>query len=129
VKYFWIGLASAALVGLFWLNWQTAAEPHSGYLYNMPSSQAEAGYCLAVVERVREITRGQGAPPLEAFVDEQLRFWRRRVEGKFAIGRSALARDSHAAGVNEGAHLHLAIQDCGLRAVTYYGARFASMGG
>lgn len=129
MKYLWGGLSALGLIGLFWLNWQTGKGPHSGYLYSMPSSKAEAGYCIAVVERVREITRGQGDAQLEAFIDEQLVFWRTRVAGEYTIGRSALAKDSHAPGVNEGAHLHLAIQDCGLRAVSFYGAKFASMGG
>ncbi len=122
-------MAGLGLSALFWLNWQTGQQPHSGYLFDMPTSQAEASYCIAVVERVREITHGRGAERLEAFIDEQLTFWRKRVEGQFSTGRSALARDSTARQVNEGAHLHLAIQDCGLRAVSFYGARFASMGG
>lgn len=129
MQYGAIVFAVLGLSGLFWLNWRSGVAPQSGYLYAMPSAQAEASYCIAVNERVREITGGRGPPKLQAFVDEQLRFWRKRVAGQYAIGRSSLARDSQAPGVNEGAHLHLAIQDCGLRAVSFYGARFASMGG
>jgi hypothetical protein len=127
VKWFWGGLAALALVGVFYLNWQSGHSAPSGYLYNMSSSATEAGYCMAVVERVREITHGRSKPKLEAFVDEQISFWRGRVKGAATFGRVALARDSTAPGVNEGAHLHLAIQDCGIRAVAFYGVRFRSM--
>lgn len=127
MKWFWGGLAALALIGLFYLNWKTGHTAPSGYLYEMPSSASEAGYCMAVVERIREITHGRGKAKLEAFIDEQISFWRGRVKNGATMGRVALARDSTAPGVNEGAHLHLAIQDCGIRAVAFYGVRFQSM--
>jgi hypothetical protein len=50
--------------------------------------------------------------------------------GEAAVsGRAALGHDLAQPGVQEQAHLHLAIQDCGQRAVALYGYRFASMGG
>jgi hypothetical protein len=127
VKWFWGGLAVLALAGLFYLNWKSGHNAPSGYLYDMPGPEEEAGYCLAVVERVREITHGLSKPKLEAFVGEQIDFWRTRVKGGATAGRVALARDSTAPGVNEGAYLHLAIQDCGIRAVAFYGVTFRSM--
>lgn len=132
VKYIWIVLAVLGLAGLFWLNWKTGvtgASAQSGYLYDMPDAATEAGYCIAVVERIREITHGRGDGRLEQFVDEQLAFWRERVAGQLSAGRVALARNTNAEGVNEGALLHLAIQDCGIHAVSFYGARFGSMEG
>jgi hypothetical protein len=127
VKGFWGGLAALALIGVFYLNWQTGHSAPSGYLYDMPSSSTEAGYCMAVVERIREITHGRGQAKLEAFVDEQIGFWRGRVKNGATYGRVALAQEISARGVNEGAYLHLAIQDCGIRAVAFYGVRFRSM--
>ena len=127
MRYIWMTLAFVALAGLFFLNWQSGQAAQSGYLYQTASPAEEAGYCIAVVERIREITRGQGDRRLEQFIDEQLQFWRKRGLGAITAGRMALARDSQAPGVNEGAHLHLAIQDCGLRAVRFYGGHFPSM--
>jgi hypothetical protein len=127
VKIAGLGALALAFVGLLWLVWQNGQAVPGGYLYGMEGPEGEAGYCLAVVERVREITREQGARKLERFVDEQIVFWRARVKGQAVAGRMALTRDSGAPGVNEGAHLHLAIQDCGNRAVRLYGHRFASM--
>lgn len=127
MKILWIILALLSLAGVFYLNWQAGQTDQSGYLFNTPNAAVEAGYCIAVVERIREITRGQGERRLELFIDEQLQFWRKRAFGAMTSGRMALAKDSQAVGVNEGAHLHLAIQDCGLRAVRFYGARFPSM--
>ncbi|MDZ4394121.1 hypothetical protein [Cypionkella sp.] len=127
MKGIWAGVALAVVLGLFYLTWQAGRDTRSGYLYNMPDARAEAGYCLAVVVRVREITRGQGEARLEAFVDQQMAFWGGRVAGQTTQGRVALARDATAPGVNEGAHLHLAIQECGLRAVRFYGQSFAAM--
>lgn len=129
MKWVWGVAAILAVLALFVLVWwqgQGQAQK-SGYLYDMPDAAAEAGYCLAVVERVREITHGQGERKLEAFIDEQMQVWRGRVKGAASVGRAALARDAAAPGVNEGAHLHLAIQDCGLRALRFYGAKFPSM--
>lgn len=129
MKWVWGIAAIFAVLALFVLVWWQGQAQKSGYLYDMPDAAAEAGYCLAVVERVREITHGQGERKLEAFIDEQMQVWRGRVKGAASVGRAALARDAAAPGVNEGAHLHLAIQDCGLRALRFYGAKFASMDG
>ncbi len=111
----------AALFTTVW--WQGFAAP-SGYLHGAKSAEAEAAYCLAVAERISEITKGRGDPRLEKHLDEQVAFWRPRVGQRPGLGRVALARDSTAPGVNEGAHLHLAVQDCALRAISFYGQRF-----
>ncbi|MDZ4087330.1 MAG: hypothetical protein U1E69_11070 [Tabrizicola sp.] len=123
----WIvaGLVTLAL-GLFAIVWWQGRAGPTGYLYAATSAEGEAGYCLAVAERISEITWGQGDPRLEAHLDEQVAFWRPRVGQSGGAGRVALARDSSAPGVNEGAHLHLAVQDCALRAVSFYGHRFPS---
>lgn len=118
-----VGLGLLALGLLVW--WQGFAAP-SGHLYGATSAEAEAAYCLAVVERISEITRGGGEARLEAHLDEQVAFWRPRAGPRPSVGRVALARDSAAPGVNEGAHLHLAVQDCAQRAVGFYGHRFPS---
>ena len=85
----------------------------------------EAAYCLAVAERISEITRGQGDPVLEAHLDEQVALWRGHVADRSGAGRAALGRDTQSPEVNEQAHLHLAVQDCANRAVAFYGHRFA----
>lgn len=127
-RLFWIPVF-ALVLGLFWLVYVDGRKAGGGYLYATPDAATEAGYCLAVAERARELTRGQGEARLEGFVTESIDFWRTRV-GKAAVaGRAALARDLAVPGVNEGAHLHLAVQDCGRRAVALYGYRFASMSG
>lgn len=128
VKVIGCGVLALFLGGLLWLVWREGQSGPGGYLYATAGPKEEAGYCLAVVERVREITKGQGARPLETFVDEQISFWRGRVKGQAVAGRMALAHDTGLPGVNEGAHLHLAIQDCGNRAVAFYGHRFALTG-
>jgi hypothetical protein len=123
----WIGWGTAGfsvLAGLGWLVWvgQFAASEH---LFGMPSAADEAAYCLAVAERISEITRGQGDPVLEAHLDEQVALWRSHVGDRSGAGRAALGRDTQSSEVNEQAHLHLAVQDCAHRAVAFYGHRFA----
>ncbi|TXI04528.1 MAG: hypothetical protein E6Q73_03100 [Pseudorhodobacter sp.] len=127
-RLFWIPVAGL-VAALLWLVWIDGKSAPGGYLFATPDAPTEAGYCLAVAERARELTFGQGDLQLEAFLTENIDFWRLRVEGAAAAGHAALDRDLTAPGVNEGAHLHLALQDCGNRAVALYGHRFASMGG
>ncbi len=116
-------LIALALFATVW--WQGFAAP-AGHLYGADSAEGEAAYCLAVAERISEITGGRGDARLEAHLDDQVAFWRARVGQRPSAGRVALARDSAAPGVNEGSLLHLAVQDCALRAVSFYGHRFAS---
>ena len=122
----WV-LALIGLAGLTFLVWREGQGGPSRYLYAMPGPQEEAAYCLAVSERIREITRGTGREGMEWHIDEQIEFWRTRAGSALGPGRAALARDSNAPGVNEQAHLHLAVQDCALRAINFYGHRFPSM--
>lgn len=119
-----IGLGAVALALFATVWWQGFAAP-PGLMYGATSAEAEAAYCLAVAERISEITRGQGEELLEDHLDEQVQFWRPRAGERPSVGRIALARDSAKPGVNEGAHLHLAVQDCAQRAVGFYGHRFA----
>ncbi|MES2548563.1 MAG: hypothetical protein V4630_02580 [Pseudomonadota bacterium] len=112
---------AAALMATVW--WQGSAAP-SGLLHGATSAAEEAAYCLAVAERISEITRGQGDPRLERHLDEQIDLWRLRAGHKPGLGRVALARDSAAPGVNVGAYLHAAVQDCAMRAIKFYGHRF-----
>lgn len=119
-----IGLAAVALALFATVWWQGFAAP-PGLMYGAASVEEEAAYCLAVAERISEITRGGGEAVLEDHLDEQVQFWRPRAGPRPSIGRIALARASSAPGVNEGAHLHLAVQDCAQRAVGYYGHRFS----
>ena len=123
---FWVPVAGL-LAGMFWLVWLDGKSAPGGYLFATPDAATEAGYCLAVAERARELTYGQGERKLEQFLGENIDFWRTRVEGAAPDGHAALARDLARPGVNEGAHLHLALQDCGHRAVALYGHRFDSM--
>jgi hypothetical protein len=120
-------IAALAVAGLFWLTWRGGMAAPGGYLFGMASAEEEAAYCLAVAERASEITQGRGEARLERHLDEQIEFWRGRKGDAMARGRAALARDSGAPGVNEGAHLHLAVQDCGHRAIALYGHRFLSI--
>ncbi len=124
MKALGIGLAAVALALLATVWWQGFAAP-AGLLYGAETEEAEAAYCLAVAERISEITWGRGEARLERHLDEQVAFWRARAGQRPGLGRAALGRDSSAPGVNEGAHLHLAVQDCALRAVGFYGHRFA----
>jgi hypothetical protein len=120
-----IGLVAvaAALLAIVW--WQGSAAP-TGLLHGAQTAEGEAAYCLAVAERIGEITGGQGDPRLERHLDEQVDFWRPRAGPRPSVGRVALGRDTGRGGVNEGAHLHLAVQDCALRAVTFHGHSFPS---
>jgi len=127
-RLIWLPIA-ALVAGLFWLVWVDGRNQPSGHLFNTPNAATEAGDCLAVAERARELTHGQGAAKLEAFVSESIDFWRQRVGEAAVAGRAALGNDLAEPGVQEQAHLHLAIQGCGQRAVAFYGHRFASMDG
>lgn len=120
----WTGAAAAGagLLGLVW--WQGFAAPPDR-LHGATSAEGEAAYCLAVAERIGEITRGSGDARLEQHLVEQVAFWRPRAGQRPGIGRVALARDTSAPGINEGAHLHVAIQDCAHRAVAFFGHRFS----
>ena len=124
MKAIGIGLAAVAVALLATVWWQGIAAP-AGLLYGTGTEAAEAAYCLAVAERISEITGGRGDARLEAHLDEQVDFWRPRAGPRPGTGRVALARDTTAPGVNEGAYLHLAVQDCALKAVGFYGHRFA----
>lgn len=119
----------ALVAGVFWLVWVEGKKAPGAYLFETADTATEAGYCLAVAERARELTHGQGEPTLEAFITESIDFWRSRVQDKAAAGRKALGDDLAIPQVQEQAHLHLALQDCGQRAVGLYGHRFASMAG
>lgn len=117
-------LAALGVLGLFWLVWEEDFAAPTGYLYNMPGPKEEAAYCLAVMERIREVTKEQGPVKLERHIDEQIGFWRARAGSVLGAGRAALSRDSTAPAVVETAFLHLAIQDCARRAVSFYGHKF-----
>ena len=117
-----LGVVVLALFVTVW--WQGFAAP-AGLLHGASTVEGEAAYCLAVAERIAEITGGRGDARLERHLDEQVSFWRPRAGSRPGQGRVALARASTAPGVNEGAHLHLAVQDCALRAVGFYGHRFS----
>lgn len=121
------GLAALAVVALFWMVWRGGMAAEPARLFGAATAAEEAAYCLAVAVRASEITQGRGEPRLEQHLDEQIAFWRGRAAGALGWGRAALSRDSGAPGVNEGAHLHLAVQDCGHRAIAFFGHRFASM--
>ena len=120
-------LTAIGLLWLGWMAWQDGRSVPPRWLFASPGPEEEAAYCLAVSERIREITRGGGAPGMERHLDEQIAFWRLRAGSALGAGRAALARDSNAPGQNEQAHLHLAVQDCALRAIGYYGHRFPSL--
>lgn len=124
MKAIGIGMVAVALALLTTVWWQGFAAP-SGRLFGAATAEAEAAYCLAVAERISEITGGRGEARLERHLDEQVDFWRPRAGGRPGVGRVQLARDSTAPGVNEGALIHLAVQDCALKAVSFYGHRFS----
>lgn len=118
-RLIWLPIAAVAL-GVVWLVWIDGQRQPSGRLFGLPDAATEAGYCLAVAER--------GPPTLEAFLTESIDFWRLRVGASAVAGRAALGADLAKPGVQEQAHLHLALQDCGQRAVGLYGYRFAALG-
>jgi hypothetical protein len=122
----WV-LAAVGAVGVGMLVWWQGFAAPPGHLYGMDTVEGEAAYCQAVSERIHEIVGIAGDARLRAHLDEQLAFWRPRSAGLAVQGRMALGRDLAAPGVNEGAHLHLAVQDCAWRAVGFYGHRFASL--
>jgi hypothetical protein len=123
-----IGLTLAALTlgGLSYLIWAEAQVPPGGYLFATRSAEAEAGYCLAVLERVGEITRGKGDPRLEQHLTEGVAFWRGRVAGAATEGRAMLARATNAPGMDEGDLVRQALQACADRASGPYGHHFRS---
>ena len=129
-RLIWVPVAGL-VAALFWMVWMDGRTAPASHLFGTSDAATEAGYCLAVAERARELTHGQGEQRLEAFLTESIDFWRLRVgvAAAGASGKAGLARDLARPGVNEGAHLHLALQDCGNRAVALYGHRFASMAG
>lgn len=122
----WI-IAGLGVAGMVWLVWRDAMAAPTGHLFGMAGPREEASYCLAVAERGAELTQGRAAPWLEAHLDEHVLFWRLRTGGLFAPGRAALARDTSRPGAEEGAVLHLALEDCARRAIGLYGHRFASL--
>ena len=131
-RWLWGGMAVGAVFVLFILA-ARSAEPRSktAYLYGTASLAQEAAYCLAAMQRVGEITHGLGPRKLEYYLREQSAFWITRLEGEpmaalLAQARGALGTNSHARGTNEQAHLHLAVQECGLRSLSL-GARLRSM--
>lgn len=117
------GLVAVALALAATVWWQGSDVP--GLLQGAATVEEEAAYCLAVAERISEITGGRGEAWLEAHLDEQVDFWRPRAGQRPGAGRVALGRATSVPGVNEGAHLHLAVQDCAMRAISFYGHRFA----
>lgn len=125
-RLFWLPILGL-VAGLVWLLWLDGKRAPGVFLFATPDAATEAGYCLAVAERARELTRGQGAPKLERFISESIDFWRGRVGARAVEGRAALGADLQQPGVQEQALLHLAIQDCGQRAVALYGHHFVSM--
>jgi hypothetical protein len=118
------GLIALLVAGVFYLAWLDGKAAPGGPLFGTPDAATEAGYCLAVAERAREITKGRAERQLEDFISESIDFWRGRAGPARAAGQAALGRDLARPEVNEGAHLHLAIQDCGRRAVALYGHSF-----
>lgn len=135
--------AGAAVLGVMaWAAFSGAPSQERRYLYDTPTPAAEAAYCLAVAQRVGEITHGLGERRLEWFLREQTEYWVARVtrngadrvsvQGSsamanvFSDGRARLMRDTQARDVNEQAHLHLALQRCGERSLAQ-GARVRSM--
>ena len=58
-------LVVLGVAGLFWQVSRSGFAAPSGYLYGMADPAGEAAYCLAVAERIREITRETGPPRLE----------------------------------------------------------------
>ncbi|MEZ5797393.1 MAG: hypothetical protein R3D63_07955 [Paracoccaceae bacterium] len=118
----WV-LTGLGLAALVWQVW-TQEPPPPGYLFGMPDRAAEAAYCLAVAERIGEITGGHANAGLERHLDEQIDFWRGRAIGALGKGRAGLARDSGAPGVVEAEYLRVAAEACGMRAITAYRHRF-----
>ncbi len=133
-RWLWVGMAVGALFALLILAARSAeSRSKTVYLYGTASLAQEAAYCLVVAQRVGEITHGLGPRKLEYYLREQSAFWIARLEGEpmaalLAQARGALGNDSHARDTNEQAHLHIAVQECGLRSLSL-GARLRSMDG
>jgi hypothetical protein len=138
----------AVAVGLFaWALYSGEPAGQRSYLYDTPTPVAEAAYCVAVAQRSGELTHGLGEVRFEWYLRELTEYWIARVANGgrpvmtylaspnavatdmariLADGRTRLARDSQARDVNEQAHLHLALQRCGERALAQ-GERLRSM--
>lgn len=141
-----IGAVVLGLIG--WAGFSGEPASDRSYMYNTPTPVAEAAYCLAVAQRSGEFTHGLGQVRLEWYLRELTEYWIARVANGgqpvleyervsmaaaspdmasvLADGRARLARDSQARDVNEQAHLHLALQRCGERALAQ-GGRLRSM--
>lgn len=104
------------VAALFWLNWKIQFAAPPGYLFDMPTPEAEAGYCLAVAQDF-------GRDPVSAEVAD---FWvsrlvalKRGMGGPIAEGRAALARDLGGAAGGQADYLRSAMLACADRTVTY----------
>lgn len=54
-------LVLAGVGGLFFLTWKSQFAAPPGYMFGTPTVAVEAGYCLAVTQGTRSITRGGAA--------------------------------------------------------------------
>lgn len=120
-------LGLAALAGAFYLVWQDGKSAPSAWLQGLPGPQEEAAFCLAAAEAIEDRARRGGDPRLDAFLDEQVEFWRSRAGGAFGAGRAALARATADPTLPEERALFLTLQECAWRALSFYGHRFPSM--
>lgn len=122
------GFALLLLVsGLFWGVWKTQFAAPPGHLFDTPTLEVEAGYCLSVAQSIVP----SGAPP-GSYFDEAAQFWVKRLKDikadmgpAIAAGRAQLSGDKRAAGAKSAAWMQYAMDLCSRRAVNY-GAHFRS---
>ncbi|PYF08608.1 hypothetical protein C8J30_11224 [Rhodobacter viridis] len=122
------GFALVVLVAvLFWGVWKTQFAAPPGHLFDTPSLDVEAGYCLSVAQSIVP----SGAPP-GSYFEEAAQFWVKRMRDiksdmgpAIAQGRAKLAVDKQASGQKASVWLQYAMDLCSRRALNY-GAHFRS---
>ncbi|KQB15120.1 hypothetical protein H9N28_12720 [Rhodobacter capsulatus] len=122
------GSALVLLVaGLFWGVWKSQFAAPSAHLFNTPTQEVEAGYCLTVAQSIVS----SGAPP-GSYFEEAAQFWVKRLRDieadmgpAIAKGRAKLSVDKQGSGQKSSVWLQYAMDLCSQKAVTY-GARFRS---
>ncbi|MFT3689335.1 hypothetical protein [Paenirhodobacter sp.] len=118
-------VAVVAICTMFYILWrgQFAAAPL--YVFDTPSSQVEAGYCLAVAQDA--VPTGA---PVGSYFDESAQFWIKRMRTlgvqmgpAITSGRTRLSADISRSGMSSEDWLQHAMEICSRRALMY-GARF-----
>ncbi|OCX59998.1 hypothetical protein BFP70_18035 [Thioclava sp. SK-1] len=119
--------AIVTVIGLFYLVWNNQFAAPAAYLFNTPTQEVEAGYCLAAFQQVQTGVSGAGN-----FISEGQQFWIKRLGSfdsdfsKSAVsGRAALGRDLQKIQGREREWIREVVVQCGDKSLNY-GAKYSS---